>query len=99
MIIPADRNSFASYLEGRTAPMRDNFVTKRGQCAKPIRNFWSQYETGSAIAWKYPSVILKADNAHGEFRSVALTDHYRQAATGQAPLEKDIFLRWAMHLI
>jgi hypothetical protein len=39
MIIPADRNSFVSYLEGRTAPMRDNFVTKRGECTKPIRNF------------------------------------------------------------
>lgn len=41
-----------------------------------------QVETGSAITWKYPSVILKGDNTVGEFYSVALTNHYQQADTG-----------------
>ena len=39
-------------------------------------------ETGSAITWKYPSVVLQGDNAVGEFYSVALTNHYQQADTG-----------------
>lgn len=39
-------------------------------------------ETGSAITWKYPSVILKGDNTVGEFYSVALTNHFQQADTG-----------------
>ena len=43
---------------------------------------WSQVETGSAITWKYPSVILKGDNSIGEFYSVALTNHFQQADTG-----------------
>src|SRR5512144_1242396 len=43
---------------------------------------WTQVETGSAITWKYPSVILKGDNAVGEFYSVALTNHYQPADTG-----------------
>ena len=43
---------------------------------------WTQIETGSAITWKYPSVILQGDNSVGEFYSVALTNHYQQADTG-----------------
>ncbi len=43
---------------------------------------WTQVETGSAITWKYPSVILQGDNSVGEFYSVALTNHYQQADTG-----------------
>jgi Fe-S cluster assembly protein SufB len=39
-------------------------------------------ETGSAITWKYPSVILQGDNSVGEFYSVALTNHWQQADTG-----------------
>jgi Fe-S cluster assembly protein SufB len=39
-------------------------------------------ETGSAITWKYPSVILRGDNSVGEFHSVALTNNYQQADTG-----------------
>ena len=41
-----------------------------------------QVETGSAITWKYPSVVLKGDNSVGEFYSVALTNNYQQADTG-----------------
>ena len=37
-----------------------------------------QVETGSAITWKYPSVVLKGDNSVGEFYSVALTNNYQQ---------------------
>jgi Fe-S cluster assembly protein SufB len=60
-----------------------NFVTKRG-LAKGINSkiSWTQVETGSAITWKYPSVILKGDNSVGEFYSVALTNNYQQADTG-----------------
>ena len=60
-----------------------NFVTKRGKCAgKNSKISWTQVETGSAITWKYPSVILQGDNSVGEFYSVALTKGYQQADTG-----------------
>ena len=121
-LIIADKNSYVSYLEGCTAPMRDenqlhaavvelialedaeikystvqnwypgdkngkggiyNFVTKRGLCAgKNSHISWTQVETGSAVTWKYPSVILKGDNSKGEFYSVALSNNYQQADTG-----------------
>jgi Fe-S cluster assembly protein SufB len=121
-LIIADRDSYVSYLEGCTAPMRDenqlhaavvelvaldnaqikystvqnwypgdaegkggiyNFVTKRGVCRGVNSKIsWTQVETGSAITWKYPSVILQGDNSVGEFYSVALTNHRQQADTG-----------------
>ena len=121
-LIVADEGSSVSYLEGCTAPMRDenqlhaavvelialegaqikystvqnwyagdregrggifNFVTKRGKCAGArSRISWTQVETGSAITWKYPSVILQGDGSVGEFYSVALTNHRQQADTG-----------------
>lgn len=121
-LIIADEGSYVSYLEGCTAPMRDenqlhaavvelvamdnaqikystvqnwypgdaegrggifNFVTKRGLC-KGVHSkiSWTQIETGSAITWKYPSVILQGDHAVGEFYSVALTHNRQQADTG-----------------
>lgn len=121
-LIIADKGSFVNYLEGCTAPMRDenqlhaaivelvalegatinystvqnwyagdkqgkggvyNFVTKRGIClGNNSKISWTQVETGSAITWKYPSVILKGDNSVGEFYSVALTNNKMQADTG-----------------
>lgn len=121
-LIIADEGSYVSYLEGCTAPMRDenqlhaavvelialenaeikystvqnwypgdkegrggiyNFVTKRGKCAgKNSKISWTQVETGSAITWKYPSVLLMGDNSVGEFYSVALTNNRQQADTG-----------------
>lgn len=121
-LIVAERGSYVSYLEGCTAPMRDenqlhaavveliahkdaeikystvqnwypgdengkggiyNFVTKRGICLEENAKIsWTQVETGSAITWKYPSVILQGDNSIGEFYSVALTNNYQQADTG-----------------
>src|SRR5918996_4347682 len=112
-LIVAEEGSYVSYLEGCTAPRRDenqlhaavvelvaheraqikystvqnwyagdaagrggifNFVTKRGKCAgRGARISWTQVETGSAITWKYPSVILQGDDSVGEFYSVALT--------------------------
>ena len=60
-----------------------NFVTKRGKCAGANSKIsWTQVETGSAITWKYPSVLLQGDNSIGEFYSVALTRGYQQADTG-----------------
>ncbi len=60
-----------------------NFVTKRGKCAGAYSKIsWTQVETGSAITWKYPSVILQGDNSVGEFYSVALTTNRQQADTG-----------------
>jgi Fe-S cluster assembly protein SufB len=121
-LIIAEEDSQVSYLEGCTAPMRDenqlhaavvelvahknaqikystvqnwypgdkegkggvfNFVTKRGICLEENAKIsWTQVETGSAITWKYPSVILKGDNSIGEFYSVAVTNNYQQADTG-----------------
>ena len=60
-----------------------NFVTKRGKCAaRNSKISWTQVETGSAITWKYPSVILQGDNSIGEFYSVALTNNAQTADTG-----------------
>lgn len=121
-LIIAEEGASVSYLEGCTAPMRDenqlhaavvelvalddakikystvqnwypgdkdgvggiyNFVTKRGDCRGPrSRISWTQVETGSAITWKYPSVILRGDDSVGEFYSVALSNHRQQADTG-----------------
>lgn len=121
-LIIAEEGSYVSYLEGCSAPSRDenqlhaaivelialddatikyatvqnwfpgdengkggvyNFVTKRGECrGKNSHISWTQIETGSAITWKYPSVILRGDYSTGEFYSVALTNHYQQADTG-----------------
>jgi len=121
-LIIADEEAYVSYMEGCTAPMRDenqlhaaiveivalkdasvkystvqnwypgnkkgeggiyNFVTKRGICkGNGAKISWTQVETGSAITWKYPSVILLGDNTVGEFYSVAVTNNYQQADTG-----------------
>jgi Fe-S cluster assembly protein SufB len=60
-----------------------NFVTKRGKCqGVNARISWTQVETGSAITWKYPSVLLIGDNSVGEFYSVAVTNGRQQADTG-----------------
>jgi Fe-S cluster assembly protein SufB len=59
-----------------------NFVTKRGLALENAKISWTQVETGSAITWKYPSVILKGDNSVGEFYSVAVTNNRQQADTG-----------------
>jgi len=60
-----------------------NFVTKRGICkGNNSKISWTQVETGSAITWKYPSVILRGDNSTGEFYSVALTKNRQIADTG-----------------
>src|SRR5882757_6984586 len=121
-LIIADAGAQVSYLEGCTAPMRDenqlhaavvelvaledaeiryatvqnwypgdkdgkggiyNFVTKRGACrGARSRISWTQVETGSAITWKYPSVILQGDESVGKFHSVAVTNNWQQADTG-----------------
>jgi Fe-S cluster assembly protein SufB len=59
-----------------------NFVTKRGLANENAKISWTQVETGSAITWKYPSVILKGDNSVGEFYSVAVVNNKQQADTG-----------------
>lgn len=121
-LIIADKGSYVSYLEGCTAPQRDenqmhaavvelialddaeikystvqnwfpgdkdgnggiyNFVTKRGLCkGHHSKISWTQVETGSAITWKYPGVLLKGDYSVGEFYSVALTKNHQIADTG-----------------
>ncbi|MGB5260062.1 MAG: Fe-S cluster assembly protein SufB [Gammaproteobacteria bacterium] len=121
-LIIAEAGSYVSYLEGCTAPSRDenqlhaavveliamedarikystvqnwypgdeqgrggiyNFVTKRGDCRGDRAHIsWTQVETGSAITWKYPSCILRGDDAVGEFYSVAVTRGMQQADTG-----------------
>jgi Fe-S cluster assembly protein SufB len=121
-LIIADEGASVSYLEGCTAPRRDenqlhaavvelialdnasvkystvqnwyagdkegkggifNFVTKRGKCVGVNSKIsWTQVETGSAITWKYPSVILQGDYSTGEFYSVAVVNNHQQADTG-----------------
>jgi Fe-S cluster assembly protein SufB len=120
-LIVAEEGASVSYLEGCTAPMRDenqlhaavvelvamddasikystvqnwypgdadgkggiyNFVTKRGRAGARAKISWTQVETGSAITWKYPSVILAGDDSVGEFYSVAVTTNHQQADTG-----------------
>ena len=121
-LIIAEEGAHVSYLEGCTAPQRDenqlhaavvelvahkdanikystvqnwypgdengkggiyNFVTKRGICKGDNSKIsWTQVETGSAITWKYPSVVLQGDHSIGEFYSVALTHNKQQADTG-----------------
>ncbi|XP_022635633.1 UPF0051 protein ABCI8, chloroplastic-like isoform X4 [Vigna radiata var. radiata] len=66
-----------------------NFVTKRGVCdGSRSKISWTQVETGSAITWKYPSVVLEGDDSVGEFYSVALTNNYQQADTGTKMIHK-----------
>jgi Fe-S cluster assembly protein SufB len=120
-LIVADEGAHVSYLEGCTAPKRDenqlhaavvelvalegatikystvqnwyagdeegrggiyNFVTKRGKAYRGAKISWTQVETGSAITWKYPSVILLGDDSVGEFYSVAVVNGRQQADTG-----------------
>src|SRR5436853_393810 len=48
-----------------------NFVTKRGDCrGQNAKISWTQLETGSAITWKYPSCILRGDNARAELQNL-----------------------------
>jgi Fe-S cluster assembly protein SufB len=74
------QNWYAGDAEGRGGIY--NFVTKRGKCAEDAKISWTQVETGSAITWKYPSVILQGDNSVGEFYSVAVVNGRQQADTG-----------------
>ena len=74
------QNWYAGDEEGRGGIF--NFVTKRGKAAENAKISWTQVETGSAITWKYPSVILQGDNAVGEFYSVAVVNNRQQADTG-----------------
>jgi Fe-S cluster assembly protein SufB len=74
------QNWFAGDKEGQGGVF--NFVTKRGKAFTNSKISWTQVETGSAITWKYPSVILQGDNAVGEFYSVAVVNNHQQADTG-----------------
>lgn len=75
------QNWYAGDAEGRGGIY--NFVTKRGLChGDNSKISWTQVETGSAITWKYPSVVLKGDGSVGQFFSVALTNNMQQADTG-----------------
>jgi Fe-S cluster assembly protein SufB len=75
------QNWYAGDAEGKGGIF--NFVTKRGKCAGVNSKIsWTQVETGSAITWKYPSVILQGDNSTGEFYSVAVVNNHQKADTG-----------------
>ncbi|MGI9076315.1 MAG: Fe-S cluster assembly protein SufB, partial [Gemmatimonadaceae bacterium] len=75
------QNWFAGDAEGKGGIY--NFVTKRGACRGVNSKIsWTQVETGSAITWKYPSVILQGNNSTGEFYSVAVVNNHQQADTG-----------------
>ena len=74
------QNWYAGDKEGRGGIY--NFVTKRGKAMENAKISWTQVETGSAITWKYPSVILQGDNSVGEFYSVAVVNNHQQADTG-----------------
>jgi Fe-S cluster assembly protein SufB len=74
------QNWYAGDEEGRGGIY--NFVTKRGKAGARAKISWTQVETGSAITWKYPSVILQGDDSVGEFYSVAVVNGRQQADTG-----------------
>ncbi len=75
------QNWYAGDAEGRGGIY--NFVTKRGKAlGDDSKISWTQVETGSAITWKYPSVILQGNRSVGEFYSVAVVNNYQQADTG-----------------
>jgi Fe-S cluster assembly protein SufB len=74
------QNWYAGDEEGRGGIY--NFVTKRGKAMRGAKISWTQVETGSAITWKYPSVILQGDGSVGEFYSVAVVNGRQQADTG-----------------
>jgi Fe-S cluster assembly protein SufB len=74
------QNWYAGDAEGRGGIY--NFVTKRGKAMRGAKISWTQVETGSAITWKYPSVILQGDDSVGEFYSVAVVNGRQQADTG-----------------
>ena len=74
------QNWYAGDKEGRGGIY--NFVTKRGMAFEDAKISWTQVETGSAITWKYPSVVLRGDNSVGEFYSVAVVNNRQQADTG-----------------
>jgi Fe-S cluster assembly protein SufB len=74
------QNWYAGDEEGRGGIY--NFVTKRGKAFARSKISWTQVETGSAITWKYPSVILQGDDSTGEFYSVAVVNNRQQADTG-----------------
>ena len=74
------QNWYAGDSEGRGGIF--NFVTKRGKAFRKSKISWTQVETGSAITWKYPSVILQGDDSVGEFYSVAVVNGRQQADTG-----------------
>ncbi|HEU5260001.1 MAG TPA: Fe-S cluster assembly protein SufB [Gemmatimonadales bacterium] len=74
------QNWYAGDEEGRGGIY--NFVTKRGKALRHAKISWTQVETGSAITWKYPSVILQGDDSVGEFYSVAVVNGRQQADTG-----------------
>ncbi len=85
-LIVADEGSYVSYMEGCTAPKRDENQLHAAiveiVVMKDAEVKYSTVETGSAITWKYPSCILKGDNSVGEFYSVAVTNNHQQADTG-----------------
>src|SRR3954471_12019032 len=74
------QNWYAGDKEGKGGVY--NFVTKRGKAFENSKISWTQVETGSAITWKYPSVILQGDRSVGEFYSVAVVNNKQQADTG-----------------
>ncbi|MBK8003257.1 MAG: Fe-S cluster assembly protein SufB [Gemmatimonadetes bacterium] len=74
------QNWYAGDAEGKGGIY--NFVTKRGKASEDAKISWTQVETGSAITWKYPSVILQGDRSVGEFYSVAVVNGRQQADTG-----------------
>src|SRR5256714_1935961 len=57
------QNWYAGDKEGRGGIY--NFVTKRGKAAENAKISWTQVETGSAITWEEPSVILQGANSGG----------------------------------
>lgn len=59
-----------------------NLVTKRGLAEENARIEWLDINLGSKITMKYPSVILRGDNSHGEVLSMALANQDQILDTG-----------------
>jgi len=59
-----------------------NLVTKRAIAHENATMKWTDVNIGSKITMKYPAVILKGENSHGEMLSMAMADENQELDTG-----------------
>ena len=94
-LIIADKGSYVSYLEGCTAPMRDEnqlhaaiveIIIHEDAEVKysTVQNWWPGDAEGKGGVYNFVTkrADCRGDNSQGEFYSIAITNGYQQADTG-----------------